>query len=687
MFLRSVVLGTLLIMNLTGKCYTDEVHYSNIFRTLRHFRVFTPIAYDSNVKGKRYNVIYYFHGCGGSYQKSGRYTYQDFGLTPPEAINRPDDPDYDYPNNADFENEATDKDVIIISVDGEIPGIPGCGVYFPSQVEGWEGNWYNFSAYIRELIEVVDKKYNTLTGPQHRAISGLSMGGQMATWVAATNPHLFSSASEFCYSPTYYDVGEPIYETTINIQELWRNFRGLPVRHSTNTGDYLKYYTTQLYHTFEGAGFENEYYLADFCKHHAVRVDLQFDFHQTHFLKPKTEPTCFSLINLYPDFEVWGYEITSEKKGNGWIYLHDVTRNGMGIYTRDRLPWGKSMGYFNINVSTPGIYEPDKKYTLSKFEYATGKFSISDIKADANGRLLIRSNGGIGEEFGIIGEGIAPPIMVLTDTLNEDLYLEDNQPGTFSMDVVNLSLKDQQVTFEVSADNKELLSITKQPEKVTIPALSKVTIDSFFTCTGKYKDDFENTGFIKISMLIDGMVQDRIQYRKVVVKKIENPDPDDLEVKVFDGRSEELPLYQYEWNEWDMPFSTGRISEGTGDGDGMPEIGEIFSIWIKTPSPLNQADQATWHPVILLNGRQNPDLSVEDIEKTRMNTGRSCLSTQMRILRNPTVDHPVKIPVQVEFLQSEYLQDDCHRNTADKFGYAWYDLILTEEGRIRLEGG
>ncbi|MEQ8553119.1 MAG: alpha/beta hydrolase-fold protein [Cyclobacteriaceae bacterium] len=685
---KSTYLGlTLILLALSAVGFTDESHYSSTFKAIRYFRVFTPLDYDQENTKKRYDVIYYFHGCGGSYRKSGTYNYQDFGLTPPEAIDREDHPDYDYPNNADLENEAQQKDVIIISVNGKIPGIPGCGVYFPSQVDGWEGNWYNFSMYIRELIEVVDQRYNTLVGPQHRAISGLSMGGQAATWIAATNPHLFSSASEFGYSPAYYEVGPPAYQTTIDIHQLWRNFRGLPMRHSTNNRDYLKYYTTQLYHMFEGAGFDNEFYLADFCMHHAARMDLQFAFQQQYFTKPKMDPACFSFLNLYPDFEVWGYQVKSEKVGNGWIYLHDVTKNGLGVYTRQRLPWGKSLSSFDIHLTTPALYAPGKAYTLSRYAYSTGKISSTTISADESGRLIIRSEGGMGDEFGLEGEGLPPPVLVLTDTINEDLYLDAGQPKTFSMDVVNLSSKDQKVKFEVSTDNNDLLSITKQPGEVIIPALSKVSIGSFFTCVGANADDFKNTGFIRISSSIDGVVQDRVQYRKVVVKRNANPEPKDFEVMVFDGRTKELPLYQYQWNGWNDPFSPDSISEGMGNGDGKPDVGEVFSIWIKTPSPLEEQDQQTWHPVIPLNGKDAPDIHVEEILQTRRNTGRSSPSAQLRLLRRPTKEEPVKIPVKVEFLQAEYLEDDCHRNTADKFGYGYYDLVLTEDGSIRLEKG
>ena len=268
-----------MLLPVSVSSFTDESHFSKTFNTTRFFRVFTPPDYAPENSAKRYPVIYYFHGCGGSYRSSGRYSYADYGITPPVALNGKDNPDHGYPNNIDFENVVYTREVIIVCVDGKIPDLPGCGVYFPSQSDTWEGDYYNFSAYIRELIDVVDSRYNTMVGPQYRAISGLSMGGHTAIWMAAANPHLFSSASEFCHSPQYYDVGEPAYMTTIDVKQLWRNFRGLPFRHTATDRDYLRYFTEELYEIYKGAGFENEYYLADYCAHWAGRIDLQFDFH------------------------------------------------------------------------------------------------------------------------------------------------------------------------------------------------------------------------------------------------------------------------------------------------------------------------------------------------------------------------------------------------------------------------
>lgn len=664
--------------------FKDETHYSKTFNETRHFRVFTPPGYDPADAAKRYPVIYYFHGCGGSYEKSGTYSYKDYGLVPPAVKNRPYDPAYEYPNNADFENFVNNHEVIIISVDGKIESLRNCGVYFPSQAESWSGNYYNFSSYIRELFEVVDASYNTKAGPQFRAVSGLSMGGQMAIWVASANPGQFSSASEFCHSPNFYDVGDPSFQTTIDVRELWRNLRGVPFRHSTNEGDYLKYYTEELYRTWLGADFENAFYMTDFCKHHAARVDLQFAFHMDHFRQPKKPLRCFSFINLYQEFEIRGYKISSSKNGNGWIYLHDVAKNGLGLYTRKQLPWGTGLSGFRISVTTPPLYFPNGIYTISRYSYKDNTFSRQKIKAGAGGKLVIRSAGGMGEEIGILGHGLQPPVFVLTDTVNENIYIDENRATTLSFDVVNLSTSAQTVNFIVSAENGELLNIVRQPNQVKIPPLSKVSIDSFAVLKGKCLPGYKNTGYIKIASSIDGIVQDREHIIQVVVKR-QSHITDDIGVKIFDGRTEKLRVLSYGWREWDDPLKSDSISEGNGNGNGKAEWGEIFSIWIRTPTAFDPKDINTWHPVIPVNGKDNPDVIVEALKQHRYNTGRPIRSAQLRLTRKPTKEHPVKIPVRVEFLKVQPLKDDCHRPVADDFSYAYFDLILYENGSVGLK--
>ena len=675
----------LLVFPLSVYSYTDENHYSLTFGETRYFRVFTPPGYEVANCSKRYPVIYYFHGCGGSYRRSGAYSYIDYGLTAPVAIGRNYDPEYGFPNNADFENYVNEKDVIIICVDGKIYDLPGgCGVYFPSQAENWGGNFYNFSAYIRELINVVDSRYNTMRGPENRAVSGLSMGGQMAIWVAAANPHLFSSASEFCHSPTFYDVGEPSYMTTIDVKQLWRNLRGLPFRHSTNDRDYLKYYTIELSSSWIGAGFENEFFLACFCKHHAARIDLQFNFHLRHFSSSGRNISCFSYINLYPQFEVWGYKLSSSKTGNGWIYLHSVSKNGLGLYTRKRFPWGQGLHNFPISLITPAIYMPDSSYTLARYNYHNDGFTSQEIKSDAQGRLTLSSSGGIGEEIGIIGKDLQPPVFILTDTVNENIYLDSNIETALSFDVVNLSESKQTIDFIASTENTDLLSIHKGIKRLTIPAGSKLKVDSMFVCRGVYLTDFRNTGYIKISSIINGIPQERDHIIQVTVKNNFSKNDSDC-IKIYDGRSESLALFKYDWGNWNNPLSSGIISEGLGNGNGKADMGETFSLWIQPSSVLDPNDLKTWHPVIPVNAGDNKDITVEEIKQHYFSTGRMILSAIIRLNRKPTEGNPVRIPVQAEFLKMEPLTNTCHRNFADNFGLFHYEIMIYEDGTAAMK--
>ena len=676
----------ILVCPLSIFSYTDESHYSTTFETIRHFRVFTPLDYDASDGTKRYPVIYYFHGCGGSYERSGRYKYSDYGLTPPVAAGRTYDAAYEFSNNADFENTATSHGVIIISVDGKIAELPpeGCGVYFPSQVKNWQGNYYNFSMYIRELMEVVDSRYHTKPGAPYRSVTGLSMGGHMAIWIAATNPHLFSSASQFCYSPNFYDVGKPSYQTTIDLKELWRNLRGVPFRHSTTDRDYLRYYTEELFSIYSGAGFENEYYLADYCHHAAARIDLQFDFHVNHFQKIRDRVPCFSHVNLYPEFEIWDYYVNSSKEGDGWIYLNNVTKNGMGIYTRKRLPWGHSLSEFGITIKTPGIYQPEGLYQISRYSYRDGYFTRQEATADTMGRLTITSTGGMGEEIGILGDQLQPPVFILIDTINENVYLKSNIETNLSFEVINLSTNPQTVYFKVSTENSDLLTIISQPKPVTIPAQSKIRIDSFISIRGYNPDSRKNTGYIKIGSSIGGELLDREHIIQVQIRDKRLP-IESSSVKIFDGRSEEITLFKYQWNGWDQPISSGVIQEGSGNGNGRPETGETFSIWILSRNPNDTSEVKTWHPVIPINTGDNPDIQVKEILHHSFSTGRDLLSAQILLKRNSTGDNPIRIPFKTEFLQVQPLTDDCHRDAADNFTFFYGEIILHPDGTFSVE--
>lgn len=658
--------------------FTDVIHYSKQFGINRTFRVFTPLDYHPEDTTIRYPVIYYFHGCRGTYYKDGLDSYADAETEPPSLPGRDQHPDYNIPYNADFESYSDLNQVIIVSVDGKIPGYDedGCGVYYPYHHEpGWKKNDYNFSRYIREVFEVVDSLYNTIPGPEGRAITGLSYGGHSSMWVSAANPHLIRSCSQFGHSPHYYMAGPPPITTAVNVQELWRNFRNLPFRGSTNTLDYLRDFSEHTAAIFNGAGFASEFHLADFCRHYAADIPEQFDFHMKLFQVEKTNPKCFSFINFYPDFDAWGYQVNTYKAEEGWTYLRDVTENGFGLYTRFRFPYGKPCGNYGIKVTTPSIYVPGSVYTLSAYNYETESVSSSTIHADNLGRLQIVSRGGSGEEIGISGNGLPPSVLFLTDTINENLYIESGKTVSLSFKVINLSpYRMDSVVFSCRTENAEAISIVSSSKVYNLEPGKVTILEDLVTLTGNFTSRNKNLAYLFLGYQHRGITSPRERIIQVhITDSLKKVSADNI--MIFDGRTVQLPVYRYNWGDWDERVRPVTISEGQGNGNGIAEPGEIFSVWIRIPSGEAPDDLDTWHPVTPVGGEGSMEIHVENIQEYLFSTGKPSLSAQMKLPANYFQNDPGTLNVQSE-LNWMYPADDCHRGSVDRFYIHYFQVPL-----------
>jgi predicted alpha/beta superfamily hydrolase len=674
---------TLLLLISLGSAFKDHQHYSKTFDVVRDFRVFIPADYDSGGT-KTYPVIYYCHGCGGTYESDQYRSYMLDGgyLHPYQFFNL----QYTKPYCGDFEMYTDSNDVIVVNVNGRIEeNTDGCRNWYPSDKSpGNAGKGYNFSRYMRELIQAVDSLYKTKAEPRYRAITGLSMGGHAALWLSATNPHLFRSASSFCHSPSYWEVGTNPNVTPRDVTQLWRCYRGLSMRTSANDQDYLYQYSQQMGVVLEGAGFENEYHEADFWRHWAADVDAQFDFHMRTFETPKPEAACFSHINFYPDFEVWGYEITSNKAENGWIYLRDVTTNSLGIHTRFRLPHGFALSEFDITVKTPPVYNPGASYRLVRYDYRMDNFSVSDIAPDTSGALSIVSKGGMGEEFGIQGDTLAPPVAVLVDTFCETVFLETGKQTALSFDVVNLSEQPvSSVTLRVSTECTYLTLSDSQKTVPTIPALSRITVDSLALVTGEYRE-FYNIGYIKIHVLINGEQQDKAPVIQVhitdTLKQYSGAD-----VIVLDDRTVDGLVYTL-WGNDNVLYEFG-MKAGTGDGDGIAEMDEEFVMRVRLPKGYAPDDSNSFHPVVPVNigTDPGPDLVNLDYLKSKYNRGRCVLSALMSLNRRPTEADPMEIPFFTELIYK--IPSPGSDKDIDSYTYRYGRIVLPLDTIISIEKG
>lgn len=112
----------------------------------RKLVVYTPPRYDKETK---YPVFYLLHGKGGNESHWTR-----FGAA-----------------NVILDNLYDDKKIvpmIVVMPNGEIPGKGGGKFDFTSGFE---------KELLKDVMPTVEKRYQLMDGPEHRALAGLSMGG------------------------------------------------------------------------------------------------------------------------------------------------------------------------------------------------------------------------------------------------------------------------------------------------------------------------------------------------------------------------------------------------------------------------------------------------------------------------------------------------------------------------------
>ncbi|MBB5268705.1 alpha/beta hydrolase [Algibacter amylolyticus] len=158
------VVGVILVFCWSIQLYASKVDSLSVYsksmnKTIKNV-VITPDAYTK--KGAPFAVVYLLHGAGGNHKAW-------LGKAP------------------QIKKYADIYNVIIICPDGN-----KTSWYFDSPVD----ESMRYETYIsNELIAEVDSKYNTIANKNNRAISGFSMGGHGALYLAFKHPDIFGVAA------------------------------------------------------------------------------------------------------------------------------------------------------------------------------------------------------------------------------------------------------------------------------------------------------------------------------------------------------------------------------------------------------------------------------------------------------------------------------------------------------------
>lgn len=171
---------------------TIEVFSNKMGRSIKN-TIVLPAQYTEKRNPTRYfPVLYLLHGAQGSYR--------------------------DWPKKADLRSLASQYGVIIVCPDGQDSW------YFDSPIDPN----FQFETYVaHELRNYVETHYRTINHPKYRAITGLSMGGHGALWLAWRHPDIYGSCGSMeggvdIYNfPNRWKVNERLGDFESN-KEVWR---------------------------------------------------------------------------------------------------------------------------------------------------------------------------------------------------------------------------------------------------------------------------------------------------------------------------------------------------------------------------------------------------------------------------------------------------------------------------------
>ncbi|SEJ20968.1 Enterochelin esterase [Dyadobacter sp. SG02] len=358
--------------------YQDLTHDSKVFGHKKNYRLYLPSGYAQATK--RYPVIYFFHGWGGRHSSDDNAKleyamlqrlvdkYQTIMVmwdgNMEEAQPRP----YNVGNHEDIKFQVQMKD------------------YFP------------------ELVDHVDQTYRTLTDRDNRGIIGFSMGGFMSLFLSGKYPDKVCAGVSMMGSPEFF-VGTSDNHTLYPVRYTFANLQDVKMRIHTSPTDILYFLNQEVKagSAWEGKKIEME----EFPGGHMVddpgqtaRFEKAMAFVARELGKKHPQPKKWSHYDLYGDFGLWGYEVKSDKQQPGFIYLKDVTPQGFGVYTQKWLPHGPTVPVRNIEVQTAPVYRASADYKLVNYSFRSGKVSVSDVKADASGRIRLDFDA-YGNETGI----------------------------------------------------------------------------------------------------------------------------------------------------------------------------------------------------------------------------------------------------------------------------------------------
>ena len=219
---------------------TVAVYSDKMQKSIKNTIVVPAQYFDPDLLEEQYPVIYLLHGYSGDYSNWAHFK--------------------------DLDAIATDLGVIFVCPDGEH------GWYWDSPVRKDS----QYETYVsKELVNYIDTHYRTMKTPAMRAITGLSMGGHGALWLAIRHSDVFGNAGSMSGGvniipfPKKWKMAENLgsYEenkerwekhTVINLVPTLKNHQ-LNIIFDCGSSDFFAKVNNDLHEALLKAGIDHDY--------------------------------------------------------------------------------------------------------------------------------------------------------------------------------------------------------------------------------------------------------------------------------------------------------------------------------------------------------------------------------------------------------------------------------------------
>lgn len=667
--------------------YRDISFHSEVLATDRNYRIYLPGNYDQN-KAVRYPVVYYFHGFGGRY-KWDTYDVEDDVHYPENGRKEP-------PFVMEWQKYVNENEVIIVSWDGYEPNLHEGkkereGIRYGNALpydyvrahEQKNHHWgWDFSLHFRELVNHVDQQFRTIADREHRGITGLSMGGLTAYYVAGQNKDLVSSVSAFDPADNLPKYGPKEQQVVFPILQMSRPLKGMAVRLTMTDGDWLKYNNWRMQQMFEAADLSYfESHVAHYPNHWAADIDKQLDFHMREFKKGSELPENWDHINpAFPSFDVFGYKFDVQRERPALTILENVSNRQMKVLGRHFIPDGPIVQDEKLSVLTPAVYAPNEPYQLIAYNLSKGEIQIQNEKATNEGNLSFELDGG-GYLLGIngSGSGTGPKVNMIFNHNQENFYFEEGVDYDLDFKLVNVGNKEAKDIQITALSSHPYLNISNTKIKVSrVEAASQVSLENQFNFHFTQYNDSISTGNLLFEIKVDGEVSDTTRILTFLTPK--SPYVKAEDVIVLDGRSvDNIPIYRQGPNKVEMQS----ISGGEGNGNGLLEQGEKALVYIRLSQGLGPNDLNTFHRTYLINHLDEPYINVEELnyEERVSQASATSVATVLSLSEKTPINQELDLWFKVESLYND-AEDTTSNATiyAHKYDYVRALLKVGSDG-------